>query len=289
MTTLVTGGTGSFGHAFIRANPGPLRVFSRDEEKQRQMRLEFPDVEYVIGDVRDRDALRTAMRGCDRVFHAAALKQVPQSEENPGETVRTNILGTENVCIVARDVGARMVLLSTDKAVEPVGVMGGSKMLAEAITTHYGFNVVRYGNVIGSRGSIVPMYRNAIATGRPLLVTDPTMTRFLITLEEAIGLVSLAMEDMGGLVYVRKSPAATVEQMVRVMLPEPDYPVKVIGIRPGEKHHEHLILPHERACESFDRTHFVIDPAYERAGIAYSSETARRLTDDVLRALIEAS
>ncbi len=288
MTILVTGGTGSFGHACIRANPGAVRVFSRDEEKQRAMRIEFPDVEFVIGDVRDRDSLRHAMRGCDQVFHAAALKQVPQSEDNPGETIRTNILGTENVCIVAREVGARVVTLSTDKAVEPVGVMGGSKMLAEAITLWYGQNVVRYGNVVGSRGSIVPVWRDQIARGQPVTITDPTMTRFVITLPEAIRLVTTAMDwTLSPTVFVRKSPAATVEQMVRVMLPSPDYPVRNIGIRPGEKLHEHLVLTHERAIDC--GSYFRISPEGNRAGVTYSSETAPRLLDDELAALVAAS
>jgi UDP-glucose 4-epimerase len=298
MTTLVTGGTGSFGHAYIRAIYGltDIRVLSRDEEKQRVMALRFPDVHYVLGDVRDRDSVRRAMRGVERVFHAAALKQVPQSESNPGETIRTNILGTENVLAVAEETGARVVLLSTDKAVEPVGVMGASKFIAEQLTVHYGQNVVRYGNVVGSRGSIVPMFRALIAAGKPLTVTDPTMTRFLISLDEAVELVALAMNEATfGCVYVRKSPAATVAQMVRVMAPPPTYreddpplaipyPVEVIGIRPGEKRHEHLVLPHERAVDRGD--YFIIDPRAERAGISYSSETAPHLTDGELAALI---
>lgn len=287
MTVLVTGGTGSFGHAYIRSIYGiadHIRVLSRDEEKQRLMALEFPDVEYVLGDVRDRDSVRRAMRGVTHVFHAAALKQVPQSEANPGETVRTNILGTENVCIEAQEAGARVVLLSTDKAVEPVGVMGASKFIAEQLTTSYGYNVVRYGNVVGSRGSIVPLFRSLIRAGKPITVTDPTMTRFLISLPEAVWLVAEAMRDTTpGRIFVRKSPAATVAQIVRVMAP--DHPVETIGIRPGEKRHEHLILPHERAFDCGD--YFIIDPREPRAGIAYSSETAPRLTDAALAALIE--
>lgn len=289
MTVLVTGGTGSFGHAYIRSIYGTerIRVLSRDEEKQRLMALEFPDVHYVLGDVRDRDSVRRAMRGITHVFHAAALKQVPQSEANPGETVRTNILGTENVCIEAQEAGARVVLLSTDKAVEPVGVMGASKFIAEQLTTSYGYNVVRYGNVVGSRGSIVPLFRSLIRAGKPITVTDPTMTRFLISLPEAVELVTTAMADTDplapGRIFVRKSPAATVAQIVRVMAP--DHPVETIGIRPGEKRHEHLILPHERAVDKGD--YFIIDPRVARAGIAYSSETAPRLTDAALAALIE--
>jgi UDP-N-acetylglucosamine 4,6-dehydratase len=285
MTTLVTGGTGSFGKAFLRSVQGPVRVLSRDEEKQRRLALLYPDAEYVIGDVRDRDAVRHAMRGVTRVFHAAALKQVPQAEANPSEAVKTNIIGTENVCLVANETGARVVLLSTDKAVEPVGVMGATKMVAERIAVALGANVVRYGNVVGSRGSIVPMWRAQMARGEPVTVTALDMTRFLITLDEAIELVHTAMvHERTGLLFARKSPAATVAQMVRVMA---GGRVEVIGVRPGEKYHEHLVLPHEGATDA--GTHFIIDPNAKRSGITYSSETAPRVSDTVLAAMIEAA
>jgi UDP-N-acetylglucosamine 4,6-dehydratase/5-epimerase len=284
MTTLVTGGTGSFGHAYVKAHPGErIRILSRDEEKQRAMRVEFPDLEYAIGDVRDRDAVRAAMRGCDKVFHAAALKQVPQCEDHPGEAYRTNVTGTENVCLVAQEQGARVVLLSTDKAVLPVGVMGATKMLAEAVATHYGFNVVRYGNVIGSRGSILPVFRDQMARGVPITITDPHMTRFLITLDEAIELVDVAMGWIeGGYIFVRKSPASTVEQFVRVLAP--DYPTTVIGTRPGEKRHEDLLAPHERVAEEFDK--FFIVERNKPGGATYTSEHAPRLSDEALAALL---
>lgn len=284
MTTLVTGGTGSFGHAYVKAHPGErIRVFSRDEEKQRAMRVEFPDLEYVIGDVRDREAVRQAMWGVKRVFHAAALKQVPQSEENPGEYVRSNILGTENVCAAARDFGARVVFLSTDKAVMPVGVMGATKMLGEAIAASYGFNSVRYGNVIGSRGSILPVFRAQMALGKPITITDPAMTRFLITLSEAIGLVDIAMDaEPNSRIYVRKSPAATVAQFVRSLAGRA-YPTKVIGTRPGEKLHEDLIAEHEYATDCGD--YFVVE-RNRHGGMAYTSLDAPTLTDDELAALL---
>lgn len=284
MTTLVTGGTGSFGHAYVRAHPAErIRIFSRDEEKQRAMRIEFPHLEYVIGDVRDREALRGAMWGVTRVFHAAALKQVPQSEDNPGEYVRSNILGTENVCTVARDFSANVVFLSTDKAVMPVGVMGATKMLGEAIASAYGFNSVRYGNVIGSRGSILPVFRAQMAKGQPITITDPAMTRFLITLSEAIGLVDTAMDaEPTGAVYVRKSPAATVAQFVRALAGH-SYPIRHIGIRPGEKRHEDLIAEHESAVDCGD--HFVVT-RNQYGGMAYTSQDAPTLTDDELAALL---
>lgn len=284
MTTLVTGGTGSFGHAYIRAHPGErIRVFSRDEEKQRAMRAEFPDLDYVIGDVRDRDALRGAMWGVTRVFHAAALKQVPQSEENPGEYVRSNVLGTENVCAVARDFDARVVFLSTDKAVMPVGVMGATKMLGEAIVTSYGYNAVRYGNVIGSRGSILPIFRGQMARGEPITITDPAMTRFVITLPEAIGLVDVAMDSGDeGRIFVRKSPATTVAQFVRALAGS-SYPVRHVGIRPGEKLHEDLIAVNEHATDCGD--HFIVE-RNRYGGVAYTSQDAPSLTDDELAALL---
>lgn len=280
---LVTGGTGSFGHAYIAAHPTErIRVLSRDEEKQRVMRGEFPHLDFVLGDVRDRETLREAMRGITRVFHAAALKQVPQSEAHPGEYVRTNVIGTENVCSVAREVGANVVFLSTDKAVLPVGVMGGTKAIGEAIASSYGFNSVRYGNVVGSRGSILPVFRDQMAKGEPITITDPSMTRFLITLPEAIDLVDTAMDaPADGTVYVRKSPAATVEQFVRVLAP--GYPTRVIGVRPGEKLHEDLIAEHESAedCGTYFR---VTRNRY--GGRSYGSLDAPRLTDDELAALL---
>jgi UDP-N-acetylglucosamine 4,6-dehydratase len=281
---LVTGGTGSFGHAFVaRHHEMGIRVLSRDEEKQRAMAERFPLVEYVIGDIRDRDTVRRAMQGCYRVFHAAALKQVPPLEKQPLEAVKTNIIGTDNVCAEAFDVGAKVVTISTDKAVEPVGVMGASKFLAEAVTTSWGFNAVRYGNVIGSRGSIVPVWRAAIARGEPIRITDPQMTRFLITLDEALDLIDLAMEaPANGLVFVRRSPAATVEQLARVIGGR--HPQVITGTRPGEKRHEDLVAPDESVTADGD--HFTVHPGLAGSGIRYSSETAPRLTDEALAALL---
>lgn len=281
---LVTGGTGSFGKAFICAAAGldDIRVLSRDEEKQRRMAQDFPEVEFVIGDVRDRASVRKAMRGVDQVFHAAALKQVPQSEANPAEYVATNVTGTDNVCAEADETGANVVLLSTDKAVLPGSVMGATKQIAEAVCTSYGFNVVRYGNVIGSRGSVIPLFRSQMAAGKPITITDPAMTRFLITLTDAIGLVQVAMSaERTGTVFVRKSPACTLEQFVRVFAP--DYPTQVVGVRPGEKLHEDLVAAHETAIDCGD--HFrVTRNAY--GGKPYTSLDAPTITDDELAALL---
>lgn len=285
MTTLVTGGTGSFGHAYVKrhVHHEAIRVLSRDEEKQRAMAVRFPEVEFVIGDIRDAETVRRAMRGVDRVFHAAALKQVPPLEAYPMEAVRTNIIGTDNVCQAAADRGARVVLLSTDKAVEPVGVMGGSKMLAEAVAASHGFNIVRYGNVIGSRGSIIPVWREQVARGEPVTITDPTMTRFLITLDEALDLLEVAMDaEPDGSTFVRRSPAASVAQLARCFAP--GHPTRIIGIRPGEKRHEHLVVPDEAVTVHPD--HFRVARDGVGSGIAYSSETAPRLTDQELEDLL---
>lgn len=284
MTTLVTGGTGSFGHAYVKRHAGePLRVLSRDEEKQRAMLAEFPDVEYVIGDVRDLETVRRAMDGVDKVFHAAALKQVPSCESAPIEALKTNTLGTDNVCRAAKEAGAKVVLLSTDKAVEPVGVMGATKFLAESVAINWGQTVVRYGNVIGSRGSIVPIFRQIVAEGRPIPITDPEMTRFLITMDQAMDLLDMAMrEPSPGQVYVPKLPAANVAQMTRCIAP--GHPVEVVGVRPGEKKHELLIAADE--CSSFYDQFFKIWPHLPGSGFVCSSETAPRLTDAELTALL---
>lgn len=263
MTTLVTGGTGSFGHAYVRRHPNEhLVVLSRDEEKQRAMMARYPDVVFALGDVRDRDSIARVFRSypIKRVFHAAALKQVPGCEYNVLETVRTNVLGTENVCNVAAEKGARVVVLSTDKAVEPIGVMGASKFLAEGIARNYGFNSVRYGNILGSRGSILPIWREQVARGEPITITDPAMTRFVVTMDEAIELVREALSSLPtGTTFTRDHPAATVEQLARVFAP--GYPQVVIGNRGGEKLHESL-------------------------GGGSSSEHAPRLTDEELCRLI---
>lgn len=251
---LVTGGSGSFGHA-LAATSERLRIFSRDEEKQRVMALRFPQHEYVVGDVRDLAALRRAMVGVDAIIHAAALKQIPTGECFPSEVIATNVSGTQNV-IDAAD-GRHIVLLSTDKAVEPVNAYGATKMLAEHLVLAAGGAVVRYGNVLGSRGSIVPVFRAQVAANQPITITDPAMTRFVLTLAEAVALVREAFAGPG--LYLRHSPAATVAQFAGAVAP--GHPTTVIGIRPGEKMHEK------------------ISPDY-------TSEIAPRLSTDELRALI---
>lgn len=259
MTTLVTGGTGTLGTAYVHRHVHHelIRVLSRDEEKQRVMAARHPEVEFVIGDVRDPETVRRAMRGCDRVIHAAAMKQVPACEQNPGEAYRTNVVGTENVARAAADHYIPMVLVSTDKAVEPVNTYGATKMLAEAVARQQGAAVVRYGNVIGSTGSVIPVFRAQRAAGKPFTVTDPDMTRFLLTLDQALDLIDTAAP--GALTIPRDLPAATVGDIVTAI--DPDWPVNVIGARPGEKRHE-MLAP------------------------GYTSEHARRLSIAELRALL---
>lgn len=259
-TVLVTGGTGSFGGAFIERllteSECVVRVFSRDELKQSELAARFghnPRLRFFIGDVRDRSRLDRAMVGADLVVHAAAMKQVPACEYNPFEAVQTNIIGTQNVIDAAIDARVgKVVALSTDKAVNPVNLYGATKLCEEklivqgnAYASHGStrFSCVRYGNVVGSRGSVVPLFRQQVAQGR-LTITDERMTRFWITLPQAVDLVLLAVDSMvGGEVFVPKIPSMRVTDLAEALAP--GLPVDVIGIRPGEKLHEGLLTPDE--------------------------------------------
>lgn len=261
MRILITGGTGSFGHTAVerflkRPDVKQVIVFSRDEKKQHDMRHEFRDNEkltFVVGDVRDRDALRRAMRDVDVVFHAAALKQVPTGEFFPWEMVKTNILGSHNVADLAEEMGiGRVIFLSTDKAVHPINAMGMSKALVEKTMTAFSrtaqrtvFCAVRYGNVAASRGSVIPLFVECIKAQKPLPITVPHMTRFLLSLDDAVNLVELAV-DKGeqGNIFIKKSPAATVQDLATAIIElfQSDQSITVIGIREGEKIHE--ILAH---------------------------------------------
>lgn len=263
-TLLVTGGTGSFGNDFIRLvltrhEPASVIVYSRDEKKQFDMRQELDDdrLQFVIGDVRNRDRLAMAMRGVDYVFHAAALKQVPSCEFFPMEAVETNIIGTNNVLDAAEMCGVKkLVVLSTDKAVYPINAMGQTKALMEKLMlararaprTPLVCCGVRYGNVMYSRGSVIPLFVKQIMRGEPLTVTNPEMTRLLLPLAEAVELVTYAMEHgEGGDIFVRKARAATVDTLARAMLRlfHAHGPVREIGTRAGEKIHEVLISAEE--------------------------------------------
>lgn len=263
-TILVTGGTGSFGHQVVErilaeSNPKEVIVFSRDEKKQYDMRNHFqnPKLTFVIGDVRDKDSVRKAMKGVDYVFHAAALKQVPSCEFFPFEAVKTNVLGASNVLDAAEENNVKkVVVLSTDKAVYPINAMGMTKalmeklMLAKARSTRSDtiFCGVRYGNVMYSRGSVLPLFADQIRNHRPLTITEPSMTRFLLPLPIAVDLVFFALSHgENGDIFVRKSPAATVEDTARAMLDifGSDVGIDVIGIREGEKMHETLVTQEE--------------------------------------------
>ena len=245
MKILITGGTGSFGSAFVKKyhDKYDLTVFSRDETKQFELRSKYPDVNYQLGDVRDRQRMGEVMRGQEYVFHAAALKQVPSCEFFPLEAVKTNILGTDHVLDAAKANGVkRVVCLSTDKAVYPINAMGTSKAMMEKIAISKGAVITRYGNVMRSRGSIIPIWEECYKQGLPLNVTNPNMTRFLLSLDDSIDLVLFALlNGNDGDIFVKKAPACTMESLALTI--SKDY--NVIGIRHGEKMHESLISQEE--------------------------------------------
>ena len=266
-TLLITGGTGSFGNAilkrFLDSNIGEIRIFSRDEKKQDDMRKRYNDskLRFYIGDVRDMRSVEQAMRGVDFVFHAAALKQVPSCEFHPMQAVYTNILGTENVLEAAIRAGVkRVVCLSTDKAVYPINAMGISKAMMEKVMVAQSRNLgqtqtvicgTRYGNVMASRGSVIPLFVDQVFANKPITVTDPSMTRFMMTLAEAVDLVLYAFErGNNGDIFVQKAPAATVEVLTQAILQlmgKPQHAVNVIGTRHGEKLYEALLSREEMA------------------------------------------
>lgn len=263
---MITGGTGSFGNTvlkrFLSTDVREIRIFSRDEKKQEEMRIALndPKLKFYIGDVRNYDSIYHAMKGVDYVFHAAALKQVPSCEFYPLEAVRTNVLGSENVmeAAVARGV-SRVVMLSTDKAVYPINAMGISKammekfMVAKARIQNEGETVLcatRYGNVMASRGSVIPLFVSQLKEGKPLTITDPNMTRFLMSLEDSVDLVLYAFENgQQGDIFVQKAPASTVADLAQALkeLLNKNNPVREIGTRHGEKLYESLISREEMA------------------------------------------
>jgi len=290
---LVTGGTGSFGKTIVRrllAEPGveKIRVFSRDEGKQDALREEHgnnPRIELVTGDVRDPESIESAMRGARWVFHAAALKQVPNCERFPVEAVRTNALGSENVRRAAvRCQPEAVVAISTDKACAPINAMGISKAMMERILlrtqeprNNTRFVCVRYGNVIGSRGSVVPLFLDRVRQGSPLPITDPTMTRFLLDLSEAVELsLAAILGGRHGQVWVKKMPAATIADLAAAVSPRPDYPRETIGVRPGEKLHEVLVNEEEMRRTEERGDFFIIYPGARDQDL--SAPTAREYT-----------
>lgn len=281
-TLLITGGTGSFGHAvlnrFLDTDIGEIRIFSRDEKKQDDMRHEYQNdkIKYYIGDVRDVNSLRAAMYGVDYIFHAAALKQVPSCEFFPIEAVKTNVLGTDNMLTAAIEAGVKkIVCLSTDKAAYPVNAMGTSKAMMEKVFVAKSRTIsqdktlicgTRYGNVMCSRGSVIPLFIEQIKNGQPLTVTEPKMTRFIMSLEEAVELVLFAFENANsGDIMVQKAPACTIEVLAQAVkeLFHAENEIKVIGIRHGEKMYETL-LTNEECAHALDMGNYYRVPADNR-------------------------
>jgi len=287
-TLLITGGTGSFGNAvlnrFLNTDIGEIRIFSRDEKKQDDMRHEYQanypqasnKIKFFIGDVRDMESVKNAIYGVDYIFHAAALKQVPSCEFFPVEAVKTNVLGTENVLTAAIQAGVKKVIcLSTDKAAYPVNAMGTSKAMMEKVIVAKSRTVspdktsiccTRYGNVMCSRGSVIPLFIEQIKAGNPMTVTDPKMTRFIMSLEEAVELVVFAFQKASaGDIMVQKAPACTIEVLAQAVaaLFEPGHEIKVIGIRHGEKMYETL-LTNEECANAIDMGNFYRVPCDKR-------------------------
>ena len=289
-TLLITGGTGSFGNAvlnrFLDTDIGEIRIFSRDEKKQDDMRHEFqvkmPEasnkIKFYIGDVRDIDSVRNAMHGVDYIFHAAALKQVPSCEFFPIEAVKTNVIGSENVLTAAIEAGVKSIIcLSTDKAAYPVNAMGTSKAMMEKVIVAKSRNVdpaktkiccTRYGNVMCSRGSVIPLWIEQIKAGNPITITEPSMTRFIMSLDEAVDLVLFAFENgVNGDILVQKAPACTIEVLAKAVKElfdkENKTEIKVIGIRHGEKMYETL-LTNEECANAYDMGDFYRVPCDKR-------------------------
>lgn len=318
---LITGGTGSFGNAvldrFLDTDVGEIRIFSRDEKKQDDMRhrLQNDKVKFYIGDVRDFDSIHTAMRGVDYVFSAAALKQVPSCEFYPLEAVRTNVMGTENTlkAAIANKV-KNVIVLSTDKAVYPINAMGMSKALMEKVAVAKARSlgdddkpticVTRYGNVMASRGSVIPLFIDQLKAGKTITVTDPEMTRFMMSLADAVDLVLFAYENgQGGDTFVQKAPAATIGQLAQVLagMFESKSEIRVIGTRHGEKKHETL-LNREELVRSEDLGDYYrvfsdmrglnygkfFEKGEDRISteVDYTSENTHRLSDKELKEML---
>lgn len=315
---LITGGTGSFGHQMIKElmiyRPKTIRILSRDEDKQHNMRQEllgepiFKKMEFVIGDVRDYPRMLTAAKDIDIIFHAAALKHVPAVESHPYEAVKTNIIGAFNVVQagVARNV-KKIVAISTDKAVKPVNAMGMTKALQEKLVLANDIAkedtmccCVRYGNVLGSRGSVIPLWDGQIEKNKPLSITHSEMTRFMLTLSQAIELVFYALKNgKGGEIFVKKAPAAKMVELARAYAElktgKKNYPLKFVGIRAGEKINEILVSQEEMLHAKEEKDHFVIhrEADFDLSSIKkstklkeYGSGTVRQLNRDELKSMM---
>lgn len=320
-TLLITGGTGSFGNAvlkrFLESDLREIRIFSRDEKKQDDMRKKYrnPKLKFYIGDVRDSRSVASVMRGVDFCFHAAALKQVPSCEFHPMEAVRTNILGTENVLEAAITAGVeRVVCLSTDKAVYPINAMGISKAMLEKVMVAVSRNLentgtvicgTRYGNVMASRGSVIPLFVDQVLAGRPITITDPNMTRFMMTLDDAVDLVLYAFaHGQNGDIFVQKAPAATIRVLAEAILDlmaRPGHEIRELGTRHGEKLYESLLTREELACAEDLVDYYRIPPDgrdlnYEKfmeqgernpkLGTDYNSHNTHRLAHEEMKQLL---
>jgi len=316
---LITGGTGSFGNAvlrrFLESDLREIRIFSRDEKKQDDMRKKYKSekLKFYIGDVRDFQSVMNAVRGVDFIYHAAALKQVPSCEFYPLEAVKTNVLGTENVLEAAVQAGVkRVVCLSTDKAVYPINAMGISKAMMEKVIVAKSRSSVdtvicatRYGNVMASRGSVIPLFSNQIRAGQPITITDPSMTRFMMTLDDAVDLVLFAFEHGNpGEIFVQKAPAATIETLARALtalLGKPDHQIDIIGTRHGEKLFEALLSREEMVAAKDLGDYYRVPPDlrdlnygkfFEQGELAisqateYTSHNTTRLDVEGMKALL---
>jgi len=275
---LITGGTGSFGNAvlrkFLNLDIREIRIFSRDEKKQDDMRRRYSDnrLKFYIGDVRDYESIMNATRGVDYIFHSAALKQVPSCEFHPIEAVKTNIIGTENVLTAAINANVKKVVcLSTDKAVYPINAMGISKAMMEKIaiqksriSNKTAITITRYGNVMGSRGSVIPLFVNQIIDKKPITITDPNMTRFMMSLQDAVNLVLYAFKNgKTGEIFVQKSPATNIKTLVKVIINlfnKPNHPINIIGTRHGEKLFETLLSREEMVRAKENKNYYCILP-----------------------------
>lgn len=323
-TLLITGGTGSFGNAvlrrFLESDLQEIRIFSRDEKKQEDMRKKYnnPKLRFYIGDVRDISSVTEAVRGVDFIFHAAALKQVPSCEFYPMQAVRTNVQGTDNVLSAAIEAEvSRVICLSTDKAVYPINAMGMSKALMEKVMVAKSRNLegtdtvicgTRYGNVMASRGSVIPLFVRQLHEGQPITITDPKMTRFMMSLDSAVELVLHAFRNgSNGDIFVQKAPASTVADLaeaIRQLMGRPDHPIRIIGTRHGEKLYETLLTREEMAAAEDQGDYYRIPPDlrdlnYDKyfeegeerisEGHDYNSHNTRRLdveaTKDLLMSL----
>jgi len=288
MKVLITGGTGTIGKKIIERyyNEWNIAVFSRDEYKQAILKKKYPKLNMIIGDVKDYKSVEDALMGIDAVIHTAAMKRVEVCEPQPMEAVKTNILGTENIIRAAKKLGIkRLVSISTDKGVEPVNMYGMTKAIQEKIVINNGFNCARYGNVFGSRGSIVELFYKQSLTGNKLTVTDPNMTRFFLTTDDALSLIMKAFnEEMKGYIYVKKSPALTIGALAKFFSDN----VEIVGKGLAEKLHECLISS-EETTRTLDEGDYMIitQETINEFGKAYTSDSERVLSNEEVERMVE--